>query len=94
MGSVWYAGFLIVGGLGSTVGPFLGSAFIVLMSEGLSLTIQNFTTAIPRLAAIIAPLNDVIFGLIVALFLIYEPRGLAHRWELMKTSYRLWPYSY
>jgi branched-chain amino acid transport system permease protein len=28
------------------------------------------------------------------LFLIFEPRGLAHRWETFKATYRLWPFSY
>jgi len=27
-------------------------------------------------------------------FLIMEPRGLAHRWQLFKAAYRLWPFSY
>jgi branched-chain amino acid transport system permease protein len=35
-----------------------------------------------------------LFGLIIVLFLVLEPRGLAHRWNLFKASYRLWPFSY
>jgi branched-chain amino acid transport system permease protein len=35
-----------------------------------------------------------VFGLIIMLFLIFEPRGLAHRWQLFKASYRLHPFSY
>ena len=34
------------------------------------------------------------FGLVMLLFLIYEPRGLAHRWEIVKHFYRRWPFSY
>jgi branched-chain amino acid transport system permease protein len=36
----------------------------------------------------------IIFGLVIVIFLIYEPRGLYHRWELFKASYRLHPYAY
>jgi branched-chain amino acid transport system permease protein len=36
----------------------------------------------------------VIFGLAIILFLIFEPRGLAHRWEIFKAWYRLWPFSH
>jgi len=35
-----------------------------------------------------------IFGLVMIIFLIFEPHGLAHRWQLFKASYRLWPFSY
>jgi branched-chain amino acid transport system permease protein len=34
------------------------------------------------------------FGIIIALFLIFEPRGLAHRWNIFKASYRLFPFAY
>ena len=37
---------------------------------------------------------QVAFGLAILLFLIYEPRGLAHRWNIFKASYRLWPFAY
>jgi branched-chain amino acid transport system permease protein len=32
-------------------------------------------------------------GLIIIIFLIFEPRGLHHRWEMIKAYFRLWPYS-
>jgi branched-chain amino acid transport system permease protein len=39
-------------------------------------------------------LTPMIFGLVIILFLVFEPRGLAHRWNILKASYRLWPFSY
>jgi hypothetical protein len=33
-------------------------------------------------------------GLVIILFLIFEPRGLAHRWGMIKAYYRLWPFSH
>jgi branched-chain amino acid transport system permease protein len=35
-----------------------------------------------------------VFGIVLIIFLIYEPRGLAHRWEIFKASYRLYPFSH
>jgi branched-chain amino acid transport system permease protein len=35
-----------------------------------------------------------VFGIVLILFLIYEPRGLAHRWEIFKASYRLYPFAH
>jgi branched-chain amino acid transport system permease protein len=34
------------------------------------------------------------FGAILIIFLVFEPRGLAHRWEVFKASYRLYPFAY
>jgi branched-chain amino acid transport system permease protein len=36
----------------------------------------------------------VIIGSIAILFGILEPRGMAHRWSLVKAFYRLWPFGY
>jgi branched-chain amino acid transport system permease protein len=35
-----------------------------------------------------------LFGLVLMLFLIFEPRGLAHRWTLMKAAWRLRPFAH
>jgi branched-chain amino acid transport system permease protein len=95
MDSVLFIGMIIIGGLGTTLGPILGVIFIrlldVLVTE-LSPALQNaFPHLPPGFTSGIAPL---LFGLAIILFLIFEPRGLAHRWQLFKASYRLWPFSY
>jgi len=43
---------------------------------------------------IIAALTPLLFGISLALFLILEPRGLAYRWEILKISWKIRPYSY
>jgi branched-chain amino acid transport system permease protein len=53
------------------------------------------TSVIPQIGAqISAALVEMIFGITLVIFLIYEPRGLAHRWEIIKASYARWPFSY
>lgn len=94
MGSVWYLGYLIVGGMGTTVGPFFGVILITLLSEALSTFMFALSPVYPNLVGLIAPLTGVLFGIIIALFLIFEPRGLAHRWGILKAYYRLWPFAY
>ena len=49
-------------------------------------------TAMP--AGFATGVTPMLFGLVIILFLILEPRGLAHRWTLFKAAYRLWPFSY
>lgn len=93
--SIWLVGMLIVGGLGSTLGPFFGGVFISSLNEICLLTGPMIDSAIPQIGAqISAALVDIFFAITLILFLVFEPRGLTHRWEILKESYRLWPFSY
>lgn len=91
MDSVWYLGMLIVGGLGGIMGPVFGVFLIRLLTEFVAI----ISPSIPIVGeAEAATLGQMVFGLVVVLFLIFEPRGLLHRWEIFKTSYRLWPFAH
>jgi branched-chain amino acid transport system permease protein len=95
MNSIWQMGMLITGGLGSTLGPIFGAIFIKALNEIVVIAGPMITSVIPQVGAqISAALVEMVFGMTLILFLIYEPRGLAHRWEILKESYRLWPFSY
>ncbi|MCX6006979.1 MAG: branched-chain amino acid ABC transporter permease [Chloroflexi bacterium] len=94
--SILYVGILIIGGLGTSIGPILGVGTmglllywllpVVLMPalEGMNIFPTAFSSG----------LGPMIFGAIMILSLVLEPRGLAHLWALFKASYRLWPFSY
>lgn len=95
MDSIWYLGMLIVGGMGSTLGAILGTSFLKLLREGVTLAAPWVAKTVPTLiGAVPATMGLVVFGLVIILFLVFEPRGLAHRWEIFKAYYRLWPFSY
>jgi len=95
MNSVWLMGMLIVGGLGGTLGPIFGAIFIKALNEACVIIGPIITSLIPQIGAqFSAALVEMAFGVTIVIFLIYEPRGLAHRWEILKESYRLWPFSY
>jgi branched-chain amino acid transport system permease protein len=92
MDSVWYLGMLIVGGMGNTTGAILGVIALKVLDE-------LVTVAGPIIAAVVAPqaaasLALISHGLVIMIFLIFEPRGLHHRWKKVKTYFRLWPYSH
>ena len=94
MNSIWLVGMLITGGLGSTLGPFFGGIFIKALNEIVIIVGPIITAMLPQVGAqISAALVEMVFGIVLILFLIYEPRGLAHRWEILKQYYRLWPLS-
>jgi branched-chain amino acid transport system permease protein len=83
---------IIIGGLGSILGSFLGAAFIVL----LPILLDNA----PHLVGLDIPVNTVsnlqsmTFGALIIFFLIVEPRGLARLWQIGKEKLRLWPFPY
>lgn len=95
MQSIWYLGMLIIGGVGSTLGPFFGAIFIGLLREVCVIAGPFISSLIPQIGAqMSASLIEMTFGITIILFLVYEPRGISHRWEILKESYRLWPFSY
>jgi branched-chain amino acid transport system permease protein len=94
--SIWFLGMVIVGGLGSVPGAVFGVVFIrvlELLSQHIGPPIAGFFPDAVG-AAIKSGISPFIFGLVILLFLVYEPRGLAHRWEIFKHFYRRWPFSY
>jgi branched-chain amino acid transport system permease protein len=83
---------IIIGGLGSILGSFLGAAFIVLLPIllinvpdmlGLRIDVNTVTN-----------LQFMIFGALIVFFLIVEPNGLARLWQIGKEKLRLWPFPY
>jgi branched-chain amino acid transport system permease protein len=93
--SILFVGIIIIGGLGTTLGPILGVIFIKLLDHLLThwlVPLIEGTGLLP--AGFASGITPMVFGLAIILFLILEPRGLAHRWQLFKASYRLWPFSY
>ncbi|MCJ7655304.1 MAG: branched-chain amino acid ABC transporter permease, partial [Dehalococcoidia bacterium] len=95
MNSVWYLGMLIVGGMGSTAGAIFGAVSLKLLDELVTIAGPVLAAIFPAIAAqAAASLGLIMRGLVIILFLIYEPRGLAHRWEHTKAYYRLWPFSH
>jgi branched-chain amino acid transport system permease protein len=92
MNSVWYLGMLIVGGMGSTAGAIFGAVSLKLLDEVVTIVGPILSAAVAPQAA--ASLGLIMRGLVIIVFLIFEPRGLAHRWEMIKTYFRLWPLSY
>ena len=83
---------VIIGGLGSILGSFLGAAFIVLMP--IFLNQVPGLLGIPLSTAMISHLEFMIFGAMIVFFLIVEPHGLARLWAIAKEKLRLWPFPY
>ena len=93
--SIWYLGMVIVGGMGSALGPILGATFVRLLEEFTVQASPLIGKAFPQLeAGLLAALGPMVFGVALMLFLVFEPRGLAHRWEMIKAAWRIRPFAH
>ncbi|MFW6324673.1 MAG: branched-chain amino acid ABC transporter permease, partial [Desulfovibrionales bacterium] len=92
--SISYLAMIIIGGLGSVQGSIFGAVFITLLPEMLNAIADGFSGMYPNLSASLLALREGIFGLVLVLFLIFEPEGLVHRWRLIKAYWKLYPFAY
>ena len=81
---------VIIGGLGSLLGSFLGAAFIVLTP--IVLNQLPGWLGIKMSTALLSHLEFMVFGAMIVFFLIVEPHGLARLWAIVKEKLRLWPF--
>ncbi len=82
---------IIIGGVGSVLGSFLGAAFIILLPIFLNVMTHKFLPA--NLSSSLASnLEIIVFGALIVFFLAVEPHGLARLWQIAKEKLRLWPF--
>ncbi|MHB8770540.1 MAG: branched-chain amino acid ABC transporter permease [Syntrophales bacterium] len=92
--SIQYLSMIIIGGLGSIHGTIMGAVFMTLLPEVLRLISGLFSGQYPVLVNIFGAIRESVFGLVIILFLIFEPDGLAARWKTIQNYWKLWPFSY
>jgi len=92
-------GMVIIGGMGSVLGSFLGAGFITLLPIFIDLSISSITHNVVDLSKVFTPdllanAKNMIFGAFIIFFLAVEPLGLARLWHTIKDYLRLWPFPY
>ena len=93
--SVFFIAMIIVGGMGSVVGALIGVFVIRAVQELITTLGPELAASFPFLGGdIVFASMNVFLGGVIALFLIVEPKGLMHRWNIVKSGYRLWPFPY
>lgn len=83
---------VIIGGLGSILGSFLGAAFILVLP--ILLDQVPYTLGIPISVETVSLLVFIVTGALICWLLIVEPHGFARLWSTAKEKLRLWPYPY
>jgi branched-chain amino acid transport system permease protein len=84
-----YIAMVIIGGLGSVLGALIGTTFVTLLPYGIDWAVA----ALGRGSAeyYLFPLKFGAFGVLMALFLIFEPEGLVGIWRRVRNWVLLWP---
>ncbi len=93
--SIEFLAMVLIGGLGSLPGTVFGVLFITLVPEflnvGVSLLAKSYD---PNLTVYLGPVKDLVFGLLIILFIIFKPEGLVGVWVRLRDYFRIWPLPY
>jgi len=90
--SIFYLAAVIVGGLGSVLGSIFGAIFMTFVPEVLRLAANMSAQWLPNVAGLVLPMGQVVFGLLIITFLVFEPHGLTAIWRRIKRVFHLWPF--
>ncbi|PJO35500.1 branched-chain amino acid ABC transporter permease [Delftia acidovorans] len=89
--SIFFLAAIIVGGMGSILGGILGAVFMTMVPELLKLIVDLLPGG-SELAVFLSPVRTMVFGLLIIVFLVFEPQGLAEMWRRLRRFFHLWPF--
>lgn len=92
--TIEYLAMVLVGGVGTVAGTIFGAVFMTLLPEGIRLLRDALSQDYPFLVTRMADLQASCYGLVIILFLIFEPTGLFGIWVRIKNYWKGWPYTY
>ena len=91
--SIQYVAMIIIGGMGSLLGALLGAAFVTLFPYAIE-ALLHLLPNVEKLAGDIFAVNYASFGVVMILFLVFEPLGLVGIWHRVQNYFLLWPFKY
>jgi len=89
--SIFFLAAIIVGGMGSILGGILGAVFMTMVPELLKLVFDLLPNS-AELVVFLSPVRTIVFGLLIIVFLVFEPNGLAEMWRRIRRFFHLWPF--
>ena len=91
--SIQYVAMIIIGGMGSLLGALLGAMFVTVFPYLIEALLRLLPNA-QKLAGDIFAVNYAAFGVVMILFLVFEPLGLVGIWRRLQNYFLLWPFRY
>jgi branched-chain amino acid transport system permease protein len=92
--SIAYLAMAIVGGLGTLNGSFWGPVAIKVLDLQVETLAEQVGKVLPSNMQLATALRPFTFGLVIVLFLMFEPRGIANWWRIARSYTKLWPFRY
>ena len=89
--TIQYLAMVIIGGMGSLLGALLGATFVTIFPYIIEIVLLALPGA-QRYASLLFAVNYAAFGLVMILFLIFEPLGLVGIWRRIQSYFLLWPF--
>lgn len=89
--TIQYVAMIIIGGMGSILGAVLGAVFVTLFPYLIE-WMMNVLPVPESWANSVFAVNYTAFGLVMILFLVFEPQGLVGIWHRMQNYFLLWPF--
>jgi branched-chain amino acid transport system permease protein len=89
--SIQYVAMIIIGGMGSLLGALLGALFVTIFPYLIETALLRLPDA-QRYAGSLFAVNYAAFGVVMVLFLVFEPLGLVGIWQRVQTYFLLWPF--
>ena len=91
--SIQYVAMIIIGGMGSLLGALLGALFVTIFPYVIEAALMRLPNA-QSYAGVLFAVNYAAFGVVMILFLLFEPLGLVGIWRRLQTYFLLWPFKY
>ena len=88
--SIEYLTMIVVGGMGSILGSILGAFVLTLLPEVLRFVLEAVRSAGADL--MLPDVRAMVIGLVLILILVFEPQGLAGRWNKIRRYWQTWPF--
>ncbi len=83
---------IVIGGLGSIHGAFFGAMVVALLPQAISMSRDFLGGLIGGGGVAIPGLESAVFGMILILFILFEPMGIYGRWIKIRTFFQLFPF--
>jgi branched-chain amino acid transport system permease protein len=91
--SITFVAIIIAGGMGSVSGSIVGALIV----QGLPQVLQTQAGLLPFVgdgkAITLTSFNNLLFGLLIVVFLLFEPQGIAAMWRRTRARFAAWPFS-
>ena len=91
--TIQYVAMVIIGGMGSLLGAILGAFFVTIFPYAIEAALLKLPNA-QSYAGMLFAVNYAAFGLVMILFLVFEPLGLVGIWHRIQTYFLLWPFKH